>query len=184
MNINDRSNLIYRISNLKEEQLKEIDLTFYLVRKQKEADDLYQSIEDTLAEDVNHWLKAHIIKALNDMKQNDLGKEDTFHVGDYNHEIERKDQIARYNIGLSSSLLSKKNKLIKSFNNLDGEFSDRQINFQLVKLTYNKENAYFCFYRGVKKNTSKKKFALRNSNQLRFIEETIIDIGGNIDFSL
>lgn len=51
-----------------------------------------------------------------------------------------------------------------------------------MKLTYEERSAYFCYYRGIKKNSSRKKSVLKNANQFVFVDEAIIDIGGNIDF--
>ena len=54
MDINHNDNLIYKISNLEltDESLKNVDLSFHLVRMQKEADSFYQSSGIQLAPDV------------------------------------------------------------------------------------------------------------------------------------
>jgi hypothetical protein len=180
MDINKSENLIYKLCNLQNEELNNIEVSFNLVRKQSESDNFFQSLEVQLAPDVQVWLRDHIIKNLNLLRQEDDLNNKVFMVGDYNHEIRMNDKIAKF--ALDGDLLEKKNKLISALRDSDTEYPENRTNFQITKLKLGNNAAYFCFYRGTKKNTSKKRFAIKNSNQFQFIETTIIDMGGSFDF--
>lgn len=180
MDINHRDNLIYKLSTINANQIQNIDVAFYLVRKQVEADQLYQTSEIALAPNVKEWVRSNIVKTLQGLKEEDEANATVFLIGDYNHEISPNDKIARF--ALNQVLLDKKGRLIAALRNTDPEYPEKKTNFQIVKLTYEECDAYFCYYRGARKASSKKKSVLRNANQYVFIDEAIIDIGGNIDF--
>lgn len=188
MNINHNNNIVYRLSNLAltDEALNEVDLSFHLVRLQKEADSFYQSSGIQLAPDVIKWIKKSIIKTLQGLKELDDTRNEVFMVGDYNHEIKINDRIARFELSEDQGLLDKVRKLTTALRHPDPEYPEKQTNFQLVKITLGEQDAYFCYYRGVKKNSmrtsNKKLFVIKNANQFIFTEDTMIDLGGNIDF--
>ncbi|MCK8487024.1 DUF4868 domain-containing protein [Paenibacillus sp. MBLB2552] len=187
MDINHNDNLIYKLSNMSDEQLKDVDLSFHLVRLQKEADQLYQSAEIQLAPDVITWLKKNVVKSLNGLKQADETENKVFLVGDYNHEISINDQIAKFTVNEEYKELSDKvGKLTTSLSNPDPEYPEKDTKFQIVKLTFNNETAYFCYYRSIKKNSmkasSKKILVYKNASQYEFVDDTMIDLGGSIDF--
>ncbi|WCK54743.1 DUF4868 domain-containing protein [Aneurinibacillus sp. Ricciae_BoGa-3] len=184
MDINNTNNLLYKLSEISNAQLTEIDISLSLVRKQKESDLFYQSLEISLAIEVKDWLKKHIIKSLKSLKTKGPEGEELFYVGDYNHEIKKQDQIAKYNLSKSAELKGKKDKLLAAVRNSDPLFQEKDTNFQIVKLTYQTEQVFFSFYRGAKKSSARKKAVFKNSNQFQFIDHTIVDVGGNFDFIL
>lgn len=185
MDINDTNNLLYILSEASEDQLSEIDISLSLIRKQKESDAYYQSLEISLASDVKKWLKKHIVRTLNTLRQKDSEGNYKFFVADYNHEIQKNDTIAKFDVTESEELMDKKNKLITAVRNSDPLFPEKYTNFQIVSITHQTEQVFFCFYRGVKKSSSKRKRAVfKNTNQFEFIDHTIIDLGGNFDFIL
>jgi len=177
LNINNSENLIFKLSNITEdEQLSNIDVSFHLVKKQREADDQYQTLEIELAPDVKKWIRKNIIKSLIDLKHDN----NVFNVGDYNHEISINDKIAKFSLNTVTDMLDKKIKLISSLRRSDTEYPEKQTNFQIVKLTFEEHMAYFGYYRGIKRNTSRtrKRMAFKNTNQFQFMDDTtIIDIG-------
>lgn len=188
MDINHYDNIIYKLSNLMltDETLNEVDLSFHLVRLQKEADSFYQSSGIQLAPDVIKWVKKSIFKTLQGLKEVDDTGSKVFLVGNYNHEIKINDRIARFELSENQGLLDKVRKLTTALRTPDPEYPEKHTNFQLVKLTLGEQDAYFCYYRGVKKNSmrtsSKKLWVIKNANQFIFTEDTMIDLGGNIDF--
>ena len=182
VNINSRANFIRKISELTVDQLAEVDTSLSLVKKQKESDSYYQSLEVSLAPDVKEWLKKYIVKTLNALKQKDVDGDSRFLVGDYNHEINKQDHIAMYDVNFSETLKGKKEKLITSLRVPDSMYEEKNTNFQMVKLSYQEDHAYFCFYRGTKKNSSRRKAVFKNSNRFEFVEHTIVEVGGSFDF--
>ncbi|WP_176220668.1 Kiwa anti-phage protein KwaB-like domain-containing protein [Cohnella massiliensis] len=188
MDINHNDNIINRLSNLAltDEALNGVDLSFHLVRVQKESDSFYQSSGIQLAPDVIKWVKKSIIKTLQGLKEVDDTESKVFLVGNYNHEIKINDRIARFELSENLGLLDKVRKLTTALRTPDPEYPEKHTSFQMVKLTLGEQDAYFCYYRGVKKNSmrtsSKKIWAIKNANQFIFTEDTMIDLGGNIDF--
>ncbi|MEK4508969.1 Kiwa anti-phage protein KwaB-like domain-containing protein [Paenibacillus sp. FSL K6-2524] len=187
MDINHNDNIVYRLSNLAltDEALNAVDLSFHLVRVQKESDSFYQSSGIQLAPDVIKWDKKSIIKTLQGLKEVDDTGSKVFLVGNYNHEIKINDRIARFELSENQGLLDKVRKLTTALRTPDPEYLEKHTNFQSVKLTLGEQDAYFFYYRGVKKNSmrsSKKLMVFKNANQFAFAEDTIVDIGGNIDF--
>ena len=187
MDINHHENIIYKLSNMPDDALTEVDLSFHLVRKQKESDSYYQSTCIQLAPDVIKWLKKSIVNSLQELKEVDDAERQVFLVGDYNHEIKLNDRIAKFVLDDDDDqgLIDKVTKLVKALRCPDPEYPEKHTKFQIVKLTLGEKDAYFCYYRGVKKNSiksSKKMMVIKNSNQFVFAEDTVVDLGGNIDF--
>lgn len=185
LDINDKSNFINKLCNMTEEELTDVDLSLFLVRLQKEADHLYQASGIQLAPDVIKWLKKNIVKTIQGLKEVDDNEREVFLVGDYNHEITVNDQIAKFTYTGYEEISGKIGKLIAALNSPDPEYPEKHTKFQIVKLTLNEQSAYFCYYRGIKKNSmrsSKKLMVFKNANQFVFAEDTVIDLGGNVDF--
>ncbi|SDM15035.1 Kiwa anti-phage protein KwaB-like domain-containing protein [Sediminibacillus halophilus] len=182
MDLNSNRNIVNKLSNLSDEQLENVEIKMSLVRKQKNADHYYQAKEINLKPDVVEWLKKHIARSLRELKETDENITSVFSVSDYNLEVEKSGTIARYDISVNDSLADKKQQLFNALSGTDAEFPDKQTNFQFVRLDYDGDSAYFCFYKGTRKNTKRRKFATRNANEFKFFEDTLIDIGGNIDF--
>ncbi len=185
MDLNQWDNLIHRISIMTEEELTNVDLSLHLVRLQKESDPSYQSTEIQLASEVIRWVKKSIAKTLQGLKEVDDGGGDVFLVGDYNHEITVNDRIAAFAYADHREIRDKAGKLIAALSNPAPEYPEKHTKFQIVKLTYEEQTAYFCYYRGVKKNSmrsSKRLMVFKNANQFVFAEDTVLDLGGNIDF--
>ncbi|MGE7827333.1 Kiwa anti-phage protein KwaB-like domain-containing protein [Paenibacillus sp. NPDC093718] len=185
MDINHSDNFVSKLSNMTEDELTNVDLSFHLVRLQKEADHLYQSSCIQLAPDVIKWVKKNIVKTIQGLKVVVDNDREAFLVGDYNHEITVNDQIAKFAYAEYEEISRKVGKLVTALNSHDPEYPEKHTKFQIVKLTCNEQSAYFCYYRGVKKNSmrsSKKLMVLKNANQFVFAEDTVIDLGGNVDF--
>ncbi|EFM09518.1 conserved hypothetical protein [Paenibacillus curdlanolyticus YK9] len=185
MDINNNENIICRLSNMTEDTLAEVDLSLHLVRLQKEADSFYQSSGIQLAPDVGKWVKKSIVKTLQELKEVDDTESRVFLVGNYNHEIKINDKLAKLELSEDQGLLDKVRKLTTALRSPDPEYPEKYTSFQIVKLTLDEQDAYFCYYRGVKKNSmrsSKKLMVFKNANQFVFAEDTVIDLGGNIDF--
>jgi len=187
MDINHHDNIINKLSNLElsDESLNEVDLSFHLVRLQKESDSFYQSSGIQLAPDVIQWVKKSIINTLQSLKEVDDTESEVFLVGNYNHEIAINDRIAKFEMVEDPGLIDKVRKLTTSLRSPDPEYPEKHTSFQIVKLTLDEQDAYFCYYRGVKKNSmrsSKKLMVFKNANQFVFSEDTVVDLGGNIDF--
>ncbi len=187
MDLNQRDNLIHRISVMTEAELTNVDLSLHLVRLQKESDPSYQSTEIQLAPDVIRWVKKNIVKTLQGLKEIDDSGSDIFLVGDYNHEITVNDRIAKFAYADRREIREKAGRLIAALSHPDPEYPEKHTKFQIVKLTYNEQTAYFCYYRGIKKNSmrsTKRLMVFKNANQFVFAEDTVLDLGGNIDFFL
>lgn len=188
MDLNHNDNIIYKISNLEltDESLNNVDLSFHLVRMQKEADSFYQSSGIQLAPDVIKWVKKSIVKTLQGLRELDDTESKVFLIGNYNHEIKINDRIAKFELSEDQGLLDKVRKLTAALRSPDPEYPEKHTSFQIVKLTLGEQTAYFCYYRGVRKNSmrtsSKKLMVIKNANQFIFTEDTIVDLGGNIDF--
>jgi hypothetical protein len=181
VDINNVNNLLWKLSEVDDTILSDLSLTLSLVKKQKESDLCYQSLEISLAPEVKVWLKKSIIKSLKKLKEKDSEGKEKFLVGDYNHEIKKQDHIAKYDV-TGKGLEDKLNKMLTSIATPDPLFEEADTNFQMVKISYGTEHAYFCFYGGVKKSTSRKKAVFRNTNRFEFVNHTVIDVGGNFSF--
>ncbi|PRS08069.1 hypothetical protein C6W27_22945 [Bacillus paralicheniformis] len=182
MDLNSTDNILNQLSDMGEKDLNQVDLSISLVVKQKEADCYYQSMNIALDIEVKNWLKNHIVKFLNTLKEKDSLDNNVFNVGDYNLEIKKQDQIAKFDLNRNENLKLKKDQLISAISNPDPQFEEQNTNFQFVKVSYQSNKAYFCFYRGTKKNTKKRRYAIKNANQFQFFDSTVIDLGGNADF--
>lgn len=180
MDINEKSNIMTSITNLDEKKMTDIEMSFHLVSKEKHSANYYRSSNVLLDEEVNKWLVENIIKSLADLKQNNEEK-DAFMVGDYNHELKVNDLIARCDLA-SLNLVDRKKQLYESIMNVDREYSFKKTNFQAVRFKYEKQEVTFFYYRGIQKDTSKKKRAIKNSNVFYFVDDPVVDIGGKIDF--
>ncbi|MFD5022304.1 Kiwa anti-phage protein KwaB-like domain-containing protein [Paenibacillus sp. NPDC058367] len=182
MDINNENNLLWKLSELTDDKFKKVNLSLSLVKKQKESDAYYQSSETALAPDVKKWLKEFIVESLDKLKVANEEGIRKFAVCDYNHEITKNESIAKYDVSLSP-LKDKKNKLVASIRNPDPMYVEKDSLFQMVKVAYDNEFAYFCFYKGIKKNGARtKRWVSKSSNQFEFINETIIELGGSISF--
>lgn len=182
MDINNENNLLWKLSEISEDKLPQVNLSLSLVNKQRESDAYYQTLETSIAPDVKKWIKEFIVQSLKKMKVADESGIEKFMVGDYNHEITKNDLIAKYDVS-DSALLDKKNKLVASLGNPNAMYVEKDTQFQMVKMSYENEVAYFCFYKGIKKNGSRtKRWISKGSNQFQFIEDTIIELGGKISF--
>ncbi|MCY7971048.1 DUF4868 domain-containing protein [Bacillus spizizenii] len=191
MNLNDTQNIINVLTELderKEDDLSKFDFSLYLLKKQKEADIYYQSSEVALASDVQVWAKKQLIGKLKDLKKQEGDEGGQFYIGDYNDEIQRKEQLAKLDMDKSQTLKKKKDDLIKAIRNNSEMYDEKKTNFIIARVMYNGNEALFGYYRGdkgAKKNTSRKrKLIFKNTNQFEFVEHTVIDLGGNFDFIL
>lgn len=185
MDINNSDNILSKLCGLNESDYNDINFSFSLVSKQKESDSFYQSTELALAPEVIKWMKKHIISELKELRTPDESGALIFNFADYNHEIAKLDKIARHDLSTSEAALlkDKKDKLTTSLSMPNPQYDEKETDFQMAKLHYDGESVYFCFYKGVKKTSSrKKKMIAKNSKEFNFVSETIIELGGKISF--
>lgn len=191
MNLNDTHNVINVLTELderKEDDLSKFDYNIYLVKKQKEADIYYSATEISLAPEVQTWAKKQLINTLKKLKNQN--EENKFIVGNYNDEIQRKEQLAELNMDSMETLKKKKDDLNLALRNHDQVYDESKTNFIIVRVNYNGQEALLGYYRsdkGAKTNVSRNKkkiYRIKNTNQFEFVDHTVIELGGIFHFIL
>ncbi|WP_046225416.1 Kiwa anti-phage protein KwaB-like domain-containing protein [Paenibacillus dauci] len=185
MNINDQDHPVNRLSGMETsaEAMEQIGLTFFTVRKQKEADHYYRARESAISADVQNWLKKQIIYAFRSFQRENGQGEDEFMVSDYNFEVQKNDTLAMLELDSSEGTVSeRKEGLLFALEHPDSSLEDASTHFQMIQIQLDNENIYCCFYRKPKRNIGKKKFAFKNSGELQFADSELLEIGGPIDF--
>ncbi|HDR7174634.1 MULTISPECIES: Kiwa anti-phage protein KwaB-like domain-containing protein [Bacillus] len=183
MEINVAEHPINKLINLTSEQLKEcinqnnLQISFYAVKKQKNADNYYHAQQLALAEELRLWLIKHIVSQLKLFR----GEHNQFLISEYNFEIQKNATLAKFHVQNVEPLVSRFNDLSESLNRQ--ELLDwKQSNFQYIKVLFEEEVFYFAFYRAPKKASQKKKFAIFSSNEWNIKESPDLELGGAIDF--
>lgn len=184
MNINHSDNIIQKMMKMDGEQQKKLELNFYLISKEEEATNYYRAINIHLKPKSREWLKKNIVKTLEESNIGNEGDKNTFNVGDYNHELQLHDKIAKFNVK-KTELQPRVEGLLKSMIKIDPEFVFKKTNFQGVQIKKDNQEVTFFYYRGITKSTSKQKKIMRKDDGYDFIEDDpIISIGGKIAFFL
>ncbi|WP_144531702.1 Kiwa anti-phage protein KwaB-like domain-containing protein [Bacillus pumilus] len=192
MNLNDSNNIINILSNIDETQesnLINLSYSLYMFKKQKDADVYYQASQVSLAPEVIEWAKKQLIKQLRSLKKNDEDDTNQFYVGDYNDEIQRKEQLAKLDLSNSLTLQKRKEDLISALRTTTDMYDEKLTNFIVARVMFDGKEALFSYYRGdkgAKKNTGRKtkRTLYKNTNQFEFVEHTVIELGGNFDLMI
>ncbi|MCL8470499.1 Kiwa anti-phage protein KwaB-like domain-containing protein [Bacillus subtilis] len=193
MNLNDNDNIINILSGLdetEESDLAKFDYSLYMLKKQKKADVYYQASQVSLAPEVLVWAKKQLVNQIRVLKKNDEDDTNQFYVGDYNDEIQRKEQLAKLDMSNSQTLKKRKDDLISALRTNSDMYDEKTTNFIVARVMLDGQEALFSYYRGdkgAKKNAGRKKtkrIIYKNTNQFEFVEHTVIDLGGNFDFVL
>lgn len=174
------SQLISFTSQQVEDLIKTDDLqiSFFVIKKQKNANNYYHSQQLALAEEVRLWLASHIISQLNVFKEDGDGE---FIVSSYNFEFQKNASLAKLNL-LDVSTLDTKYNDLKSSLDTNELLAWQRSNFQIVRIIFNQKTIYFAFYRAPRKTTNKKKYVIFNTNEWELRKEPEIELGGALDF--
>ncbi|CAM4214121.1 hypothetical protein BAMA_02100 [Bacillus manliponensis] len=181
MTINSKQHMISKILNLKEEEYSNIEINVCLVKKDKQKDEYYFSKSVEVDSKIKEFLRKHIIEQLKSLKTEE---EQVFPVQKYNQEFQLNDYLGKFNLaelGNENKTVSKIHLLKKAIVT-DSLENIKKAKFQMIKLSYENEKVYFCFYTGIKKSAKTKKLAFFSSNEFRFISEEIIEFGGKLSF--
>ncbi|WP_046215527.1 Kiwa anti-phage protein KwaB-like domain-containing protein [Paenibacillus wulumuqiensis] len=185
MNINAPDHPVYRLAAMETtaEALEQMGLSFFTVRKQKEADHYYRARESAISADVQNWLKKQVVYAFRSFRQENSREESEFMVSDYNFEVQKNDTLAMLELDSSEGTVAeRKEGLIFALEHPDSGLEDSSTHFQMIQIQLEDENIYCCFYRKPKRSIGKKKFAFKNSGELQFADSELLEIGGPIDF--
>ncbi|MEJ8304485.1 Kiwa anti-phage protein KwaB-like domain-containing protein [Saccharibacillus sacchari] len=184
--INDPNHPLTKISRLSTpEELREINVAFSLVRKQKEADRYYRAKSLTLSESLNTWLKQQILRETRSLQIADSDGIRRFVVGEYHLEVQKQDQLARLTLDETIGIpYERKKRLLQALAHPDRLLETSNTEFQVVQLEVDGHRLYFFFYRKPKQSASRKKWAFGRSNELTEASEELIELGGKIEFVL
>ena len=185
MTLNKKDNVINEISNLNDEEINKIELAVYLVSKAVTTDGLYNAKREYLDPSLMEWVKKNIKKELNKLKFEGENKDKKFYITPYDNELTKTDFIAELNLFNDKELEFKKDKLLESLLQ-DTYLEDSEVKFQIIRIEYNKKNAYFIYYRGVKQAAIAKKRvgripSIRHREQLIIQENDVVEFGGKIE---
>lgn len=188
MTLNDEINFVNKLIKMSEENLQKLDLQVYLVSKAPTTDDLFFSKKEFLDDQLRIWLKKNIKKGLSDL-QVDEGQEKKFYISNYSHELTKPSYIAKLEVNKDSDLKEKVNKLLLSLTQNNTDFLDKKTNFQVIKLSDNRDALYVFYYRGIKasgiqKKNAKKMPAVRDRDKLVIQESDVVEFGGSIELFL
>lgn len=188
MSLNTKDNIVNRVSNMEEEDLSTLDLQVYLIQKATATTAMFISKKAALHSELRKWIKKSVRRELNELKKKGEDGNKSFHIEDYNHEIKKRDYIAKLDTKSDPVLSEKKNKLIQALSQrtLGINDPDDEVKFQVLKVRLNNEDAYFIYYRGVKKHSLKKKSVsriptIKHGEQLVIQDKEIIEFGGKIE---
>lgn len=180
-NLNDSQHILNQIINCKN---NELGLEIFFIRHYSKLDEKYKSKEITVSDDLVNWLKNNIKQEIQAIKfKNNPNEGPVFQYHDYNDELTINDSVAILDVEKKGNPI--KNRLLKlkeSTTNDTGVLN--HTNFSLVKLTLNEEAIYTGYYKGIRKNGTKKKYALGliESNEFYELTQPMIELGGNIAF--
>ncbi|GGN95799.1 Kiwa anti-phage protein KwaB-like domain-containing protein [Saccharibacillus kuerlensis] len=167
------------------EESTDVDLAFFLVRKQKEADRYYRAKAFSISEELSHWLKRQLIKEIRAMQIKEDDGSRRFVVSEYHLEVQKHGRLAKLTLGEEIGLpYERKNALLGALANPDGLLDVQETDFQVIQADVDGERLYFFFYRKPKQSASRKKWALGRSGELDFASDELIELGGKIDFML
>lgn len=155
-----------------------------LIKRDEKKDEFYFSKQVELDSSLVTFIKDHIADELIKLKL-DSGDENIFRVGSYNNELQLNDVLGVYNYNPDDQqdIVSQRIKLLEESMTRDSLDIIKDVNFQLVTLEYENKKMTFCFYRGVKKFSKKKRWAFMNSNEFQeVVENNLVEIGGPISF--
>ncbi|WP_018922458.1 Kiwa anti-phage protein KwaB-like domain-containing protein [Salsuginibacillus kocurii] len=186
MDINERDNIVNRISNMSDETINSLDIDVYLVEKAQETDDLYNAKEEQLIDDLRDWLKKNIRYQLNKIKTTDSNGIKYFPVQDYNYRLTKNDYIAKLFLKDGHDLRGPKNKLLNALNQNNNFFQDTESKFQVVRASIGNSKVNFVYYRSVKRPATERKNVnkrptIKHRGHLTTHDHEIIELGGSIE---
>ncbi|MDO3409464.1 DUF4868 domain-containing protein [Saccharibacillus sp. CPCC 101409] len=184
--INDDKHPLFKLSRLDPNgDLPPIDLAFFLVSKQKEADRYYRAKEFALSEAAGDWLKRQIVKETGQLQIREEDGSVRFEVGPYNLEAEKPYRLAQLTLSEKIGLpYVRKQAILGALANPDEGLKQSETEFQVVQLNSDGRNLYFFYYRKPKRSTSKKRILIGRSGELDFADDGLIELGGKIEFVL
>ncbi|WP_172250192.1 Kiwa anti-phage protein KwaB-like domain-containing protein [Saccharibacillus deserti] len=186
LGINDRNHPLTRLSCLSaSEELRGIDLAFFLLRKQKESDRYYRAKEFALSEEVGEWLKRQIVQEVRRLQIKEEDGSRRFEIGEYHLEVKKRDRLARLKLEKEIGLpYERKTALLRALANPDPLLDPAKTEFQIVQTELDGKRLHFFFYRKPKQSASRKRLAFGRSGELDFAKEELVELGGNIEFVL
>lgn len=189
--LNNEENMVKIFSNMDEKTLKEVKFNLYLVQKAPHLDEAFLTNKQQVDSEISKVVKEKLQKSINYLKEQEQGKseeEREFLIEKYNDETVKKDFIASLCLEEDSELADKVDKLKGSLrkDNLEIQFS--QVKFQVIQLTYDNEEIYFIFYRGLSTEAGRQKkmkiWAEEKSGKFTLSNDTFLEIGGNVEILL
>ena len=184
--INEPHHPLTKLSRLTTpEELREINVAFSLVRKQKEADRYYRAKTLSLSESLSTWLKQQILREVRALRITESDGTRRFVVGEYHLEVQKLDQLARLTLDETIGIpYERKKRLLQALAHPDSLLETTDTEFQVVQLECDGHQLYFFFYRKPKQSISRKKWAFGSSNELTEASEELIELGGKIEFMM
>lgn len=185
MTLNNRNNIINKISNMTNELLERVDVEVFLVSKANSTDGLYNSKKEYLDNDLQKRIKKNIKKELNLQKFKDENEENKFYVTNYDNELTKKDFIAKLNLDEDEALKEKKVNLLEALNS-NKNIEDSEVKFQVIKLTVEDESVHLIYYRGIRISAMNRKNisripTIRHREKLVIQENDVVEFGGKIE---
>lgn len=156
-----------------------VDLSLNVIIKDPNAEYIYSSKEMVISEELTAFLGTHIINELEDLKV-----DGNYNLSEYNNELQINDTISYYNYSVKNDedTIKSRIQLLTDAITSDQLEEVERCKFQIAKLDIEDNTIFFCFYKGVKKNSRKRKLAIFNPNELTEIQERILEIGGPLAF--
>lgn len=166
---------------MNEEELKNIDISFYLVEKARSLDDLYQARHFELKNEVIEDVRKKVQKSLNFLR---VGDNKSFLLEPYNNEMQKKEYIAVFNLEDEEELKEKVKCLLTSFN-VNSNIETDVVKFQVLKMSLDDENVFFIYYRGISTASARKAkvrtLAFLDRDSFVLHNHDFLEIGGNIE---
>ncbi|NGZ74084.1 Kiwa anti-phage protein KwaB-like domain-containing protein [Saccharibacillus alkalitolerans] len=184
LSINDPKHPLTLLAGLSaSDEMREIELAFYLMRKQKESDRYYRARPFSLSEELTDWLKRQLVREIRALQVEEEDGSRRFVVGEYNLEAQKRDRLAKLTLNEKSGLpYERKQALLGALANPDALLDARKTDFQVVQADYGGRRLHFFFYRKPKQAASRKKWAIGRSGELSFASDELIELGGRIEF--
>ncbi|MBF2504937.1 DUF4868 domain-containing protein [Listeria welshimeri] len=176
MELINSDNPINKILQL--ENFENVNIEIFYISITKTLDCIYKSCDILVKRDVEEWYLNHTITNLKTVK-----KEGDFNCFSYNNEISINGQIAVIDTKNQKGSIEENLGLMKkAIIDSEGEIGN-QTKFHLLKINIESKDVYFGYYKGVKKQTAKRKYLwLIEGKNFQSVENKIVELGGNIDF--
>lgn len=163
----------------------EMSVTFYLITHVKE-DKKYNSIEFDMDAKFKDWLIENIKGDISLKKSND---DNNNHKNDarvvrYSHEFSINDSVAELDLEdpSYSDIKDTNNLIISSISNAEKNKSIHKSNFQAVKIANENKSCIVCYYKGIRKPGTRKRFLSLIKGEIKEELDGFLDIGGDVSF--